>query len=82
VVSDLRRPLADAEVTATLSWPGGGHGWRWAGDVGPDACVRVGTLQVVVPDVEGDLVLDLALRLPDGERVTNRDRARVVSRTP
>ena len=82
VVSDLRRPLADAEVTAALSWPGGGHGWRWAGDVGPDACVRVGTLQVVVPDVEGDLVLDLALRLPDGERVTNRDQARVVSRTP
>jgi beta-mannosidase len=82
VVSDLRRPLADAEVTATLSWPGGEREWRWAGDAGPDACVLVGTLQVAVPDIAGDLVLELSLRRPDGERVTNRDQARVVSCTP
>ena len=32
VVSDLRRELHDAEVTAHLAWPGGGHRWRWRGD--------------------------------------------------
>jgi beta-mannosidase len=76
VVSDLRTPIDDARLTATLTWPGGGHTWRWGGEVGADACVRVGTIQAMVPDLGADaagvLVLDLELRLPDGEVVTNR----------
>jgi beta-mannosidase len=82
VVSDLRRPIADAEVTATLAWDGGEVVRRWAGDVGPDACVRVGTLDVTVPAAPGDLVFDLEIRLPGGEVVTNRYQARVVSCAP
>jgi beta-mannosidase len=71
VVSDRRDEVDDAELTATLAWSGGDHGWRWTGGVPADACVRVGTLQVVVPDAPGPLELALDLRLPDGEVVTN-----------
>jgi beta-mannosidase len=82
VVSDRRTPIADAEVTATLSWDGGSREWRWAGDVGADACVRVGVLQTELPDAEGPVVLDLSLRLPDGELVTNRYQVTVISCPP
>ena len=79
VVSDLRTPVEGARVTATLAWPGGEHVWRWAGDVGADACVRVGTVQAVVPDLgpapTGSLRLDLELALPGGDVVTNHDEA-------
>jgi beta-mannosidase len=65
VVSDRRIALEAVEVTATLSWPGGDHGWRWGGDVPADSCVRVGTISVVVPDSPGPLVLDLGLVATD-----------------
>jgi hypothetical protein len=75
VVSDLRTPL-DAVVTASVGWPGGGHTWCWRGSVPADAVVRVGTLALVVPDVDGELVVDLEL-VADGRVVTNRDAAPV-----
>jgi beta-mannosidase len=65
VVSDLRQPLEGARTTATLWWPGGEHRWRWQGDVPADDCVRVGTIQLVVPDCAGDLVLDLDVECGD-----------------
>ncbi|HET6775391.1 MAG TPA: hypothetical protein VFH36_18905 [Acidimicrobiales bacterium] len=81
VVSDLRVPVDGARVTARLSWPGGGHVWRWTGDVEPDSCARVGTIQVLVPDrgavATGVLALDLELVLPGRETVTNHDSARL-----
>ena len=61
VVSDLREALEGVECTATLRWPGGGHEWRWRGDVGADTCVRVGTCQFVVPDTPGELWFDLTI---------------------
>ena len=61
VVSDLRTPVEGARVTARLSWPGGDETWRWEGDVGADACVRVGTVQAIAPDAEGPLELELTL---------------------
>ncbi|MGH9184962.1 MAG: hypothetical protein ACRD0U_03950, partial [Acidimicrobiales bacterium] len=65
VVSDLRHDLSAVVCTARLSWPGGHHAWRWRGDIDPDSCVRVGTIQLVVPDVgPGELVLDLTLTGP------------------
>jgi len=64
VVSDLRTPLEDGQVRAELAWDGGAHAWAWAGDVGADACVRVGTIQFVVP--EGATRLSLSLRLEAG----------------
>ncbi|HEX6568125.1 MAG TPA: hypothetical protein VF015_03140, partial [Acidimicrobiales bacterium] len=81
VVSDRRTPIDDARVAATLSWPGGEHTWRWGGEVGADGCVRVGTIQAVVPDLGPDatgvLALDLELRLPGGEFVANHDESRI-----
>jgi hypothetical protein len=57
--------------TANLSWPGGSHRWRWGGDVPPDSCVRVGTIQFVVADQPGELWLDLVVEHGD-EVATNR----------
>ena len=48
-----------------LSWVGGGHTWRWTGDVPVDGCERVGTLQAIVPDVPGPLRVELDLRCGD-----------------
>ena len=81
VVSDLRSPLDGVRCTATLRWPGGSHQWMWEGDVPPDACVRVGTAQFVVPDVPGELWFDLTLEHPDAA-ATNRYTATVGTRTP
>jgi hypothetical protein len=47
-----------------VRWDGGEHAWRFGGEVSPDACERIGTLQVIVPDATGELVLDLALSGP------------------
>jgi beta-mannosidase len=60
-VSDLRQPVEAALVTATLTWPGGSHQWWWEGDIPADSCVRVGTIQALVPEAEGRLALELTL---------------------
>ena len=67
VVNDLRAPLEGAVVEAVATWPGGRHGWRWQGDVGADDVVRVGTVQLSVPDAEGRLELALRLSHPAAE---------------
>ena len=79
VVSDLRRALDGVRCTATLRWPGGSHEWTWQGDVPPDACVRVGTAQFVVPEVAGELWFDLTLEHAD-VAATNRYAATVNAR--
>ncbi|HMJ79273.1 MAG TPA: hypothetical protein VK507_25030, partial [Iamia sp.] len=74
VVSDLRTPLDGVTATVVARWPGGEHTWRAGGAVGADACVRVTTIQLVVPDAPGPLTLDLVLMSPDGESLaTNHD---------
>jgi beta-mannosidase len=80
VVSDLRESIVGAQVTARVAWTGGQHAWRFAGDVPADACVRVGTMQLMTPDESGPLTLDLRLRLPAGEVVVNRYEAAVSAR--
>jgi beta-mannosidase len=72
VVSDLRVDLDGARVTARLEWPGGEHVWRWGGDIPADSCLRVATLQAVVPEAEGVLTLGLELHLAAGDVVGNR----------
>ena len=78
VVSDLRAQVDDAEITAHLTWSGGHRTWRWRGDIPADGCQRVGTVQVVVPDVPGPLALALTCAYGD-ERVDNRYDASIVS---
>jgi hypothetical protein len=65
-------------VTARLVWPGDHHTWSWRGDVPADECVRVGTIQAVVPDVGGALDLDLEL-VAGRRRAGNRYRAMIRS---
>jgi beta-mannosidase len=77
VVSDLRVAVDDARVTARLEWPGGRHEWRWAGDVPADSCVRVGTLQAVVPEADGPLRLDLELHLSRRDVIVNHYRSTI-----
>jgi len=64
VVSDRREPLVGCIVTARLAWTGGAHEWRFGGDIDADACVRVGTLQAIVPPADGPLTLELVLDGP------------------
>lgn len=78
VVSDRRHIVTDVEVTATLSWPGGGtRTWRWAGDIPADSCQRVGTVRAAVPDAPGALVLAIAAH-GSGERAENCYEATIV----
>ena len=82
VVSDLRVPVVDLEVSATLTWPGGEQSWRFGGDVKADAVARVGTLRFEVPDRPGPLILKLTLAgegVPDSP-VMRTDRTRIVIR--
>ena len=60
VVSDLREPF-EATVTARLDMAGTAAEWTWGGEVPADSCVRVGTVQAIVPDTDGRLTLDLSL---------------------
>lgn len=76
VVSDLHRPLVDANCTATLRWNGGEQRWHWRGDVPADSCVRVGIVQFVTPAAVGDLWIDLVVEHGDAV-VTNRYTSRV-----
>ncbi|HRW38235.1 MAG: hypothetical protein KDB04_14000 [Acidimicrobiales bacterium] len=82
VVSDLRVPVEDLEVRATLRWDGGEHRWRFGGAVAADTVARVGTLQIEVPDAPGPLTLDLSLTGPTlgDEPIERTDRGRIVSR--
>jgi len=81
VVSDVHRLIEGMVCTASLRWAGGGHTWRWTGDVPPDECVRVGTVQLLVPDAPGELWLDLAVE--HGEEVaTNRYEATILAPRP
>ena len=75
VVSDLRRDLADAVVTASVTTPSGTKSWRWEGEIAADDCTRVDGIEVVVPianEVGGrNITIDLTLEC--GEIVaTNR----------
>ena len=67
-----------ALTTARLVWTGGEHRWDWGGDIPADACVRVGTIQALAPEVAGPFTLELALDAPD-LKATNRYTSRVTS---
>jgi beta-mannosidase len=71
VVSDLRESLA-ATVAVSANWPGRSQQWGFRGEVEADNCARVGRVTIDVPDVEGELLLGLALdgRTASGDPVT------------
>jgi hypothetical protein len=93
VVSDLRVPIRDGAITATLSWPGLGTApgsapgsdncrvWRFGGGVDADACARVGTVQMVTPETGGPLILDLDLTWSEG-KAHNRYLSQIAENVP
>jgi beta-mannosidase len=78
-VSDLRQPIGEARVDASLEWPGGRRSWRFAGTVEADRCARVGRVALALPADTGPGPLTLDLRMTwDGGEATNRYGSRVV----
>lgn len=71
VVNDLRTAVEPAVVDVVARWAGGSRRWRFGGGVGADDCVRVGTLDMDVPETLGALNLELSLAA-DGVSATNR----------
>ncbi len=93
VVSDARIAFRDIVLRAHLSFgTERRHAWTWRGTIEPDACARVGRLEIDVPDPDHPahrptpgtttspvaLVVDLHL-VGDGLDVTNRYGTWVVS---
>jgi beta-mannosidase len=61
VVNDLKTSIEAAVVDITASWSGGARRWRFGGEIEADACTRVGTVAIEVPDTVGVLTFDLIL---------------------
>lgn len=61
VVNDLHRPVDPAVVDIEARWASGVQRWRFGGVAGPDECVLVGSIELMVPDTLGALTLDLTL---------------------
>jgi beta-mannosidase len=61
VVSDRRAGIDFAVVDVAATWPGGRSDWRFGGPIPADDVVKVGTVQLQVPNVYGALVLSITL---------------------
>ena len=61
VVNDTRDEISGAAVDASFEWAGGIQRWRFVGDIPPDDCVKVGTIELSVPATLGALRLQLEL---------------------
>jgi beta-mannosidase len=79
VVSDLRVPIPSGRVSAVLRWPGGQRSWTFEGSVDADGCAWVGSISAVLPDVAGELLVELELVRP-GAIAHNRYVSRILSR--
>jgi beta-mannosidase len=60
-VNDLRQDLDPAVVDVVARWAGGRRSWRFGGAVPADDCVKVGRVELQVPQTLGALTLDLTL---------------------
>jgi hypothetical protein len=48
-------------VDIVARWAGGEKRWRFGGAIGADECVKVGQVELTVPDTLGALTFDLTL---------------------
>lgn len=67
LVNDLREPIGDAKVEATASWAGGSATWTFGGPVESDDVVKVGTVEMTIPDTLGELAVEIVAT--NGDRV-------------
>jgi beta-mannosidase len=65
VVNDLRVAVDPAVVDVHARWGGGERRWRFGGGVPADDCVRVGVLELEVPDTLGAMTFNLTLTAGD-----------------
>ena len=77
VISDLRTEIEFAVVDVVVAWPGGEERFRFGGPVPADEVILVGSVEVVVPPVDGELTIDLTMTAGDLES-RNHYRATVV----
>ncbi|MEZ5376312.1 MAG: hypothetical protein R2733_07315 [Acidimicrobiales bacterium] len=70
-ISDLRTTLGNVEVIATATCGSWSHRQTWHGDLPADSCQLIGELAFEVPDLNGQLVIDLSLLAVD-RAATNR----------
>ena len=61
LVSDLRVSIDFAVVDATASWGGGEQRWRFGGPIPADDVVKVGQIDLIVPDTLGELAIELEM---------------------
>jgi beta-mannosidase len=64
-VNDLRHAVDPAVVDVVAHWAGGERRWRFGGSVGADECVKIGRIELEVPETLGALTFDLALTAGD-----------------
>ena len=76
VVSDLRQPIDEAVVRATVSCGTDTAAQKWTGPIPADDCAFIGRIHAIVPDGATELEVDLELTGADLS-VTNRYRAPV-----
>lgn len=79
-VNDLRVAIDPAVVEIVATWAGGEQRWRFGGAIPADDCVKVGTIDLAVPDTLGALTFDLTLTA--GDVVTTNHYASVVTVAP
>ncbi len=78
LVNDRRETIDDAEVTATVTWPGGSRIQRFGGPVDADTVIKVGTVRIDVPDTLGELAVELVATAAGKELARNRYTTAVV----
>jgi beta-mannosidase len=61
LINDLREPIDFAVVDVIARWAGGDQRWRFGGPVDADDVVKVGVIDLVVPDTLGELSIELAM---------------------
>lgn len=72
LINDRRTAIDDSTVTANVSWAGGSRSFTFGGPVQPDDVVKVGTVDMDVPDTLGELAIELIAADPSGEIAFNR----------
>ena len=64
-VNDLHVDVDPAVIDVVARWGGGERGWRFGGAVPADECVKVGTIELSIPDTLGALTIELTLTAGD-----------------
>jgi hypothetical protein len=71
LINDLREGIDFAVVDAVASWAGGEQQWRFGGPVPADDVIKVGQIDLTVPETLGELSFVLTMTAGD---TTSRNR--------